>query len=205
VTQVDNYLGNGKSAPPNRSTVGPLDISELGSAAGYVNFGSILVPERADISIRVEFDDSTSQIVAVTLEHNFSTIQLQAFAAPRTEGLWHEIREQLKTSVFEQGGQAEFVVGAFGPELVAHLPVYDNQHRQVTVRTDRFIGIDGPRWFLKAIIRGAAVRDVLNAADIDDIFRSIVVDRGEVPLPPGDLLPLVMPAGAAPASFRSLL
>jgi len=205
VTQVDNYLGNGKSTPPNRSSVGPLDSSELSSTAGYISFGSIFVPERPDVAIRVELDESTNQIVAVTLERNFSTLQLQAFAAPRTEGLWHEIRNQLKTSVLQQGGQADFVVGAFGPELLAQLPVFDSQQRQVTVRTDRFIGIDGPRWFLKAIVRGAAVRDTLNAADIDDLFRSVVVSRGEVPLPPGDLLPLVMPAGAAPATFRSLL
>ena len=97
------------------------------------------------------------------------------------------------------------MVGAFGPELLAHLPVFDSQNRQIASRTDRFIGIDGPRWFLKAVVRGAAVRDTMSAVEIDDLFRSIVVDRGETPLPPGDLLPLVMPQGASPATFRSLL
>jgi len=205
LTQVDNYLGNGKSAPPNRSLVGPFDSSEISSSDAYVSFGSILVPARSDVAMRVEYDEASARIVAVTLEQNYSTIQVQAFAAPRSEGLWHEIREQLKLSVLQQGGDANFVVGAFGPELIAQLPVFDAQGQQVASRTDRFIGIDGPRWFIKAIVRGAAVRDVINAADLDDLFRSIVIDRGETPLPPGDLLPLTMPSGAIPAAFRSIL
>ena len=205
MTQVDNYLGNGKSAPPNRASVGPRDLSETSSIDGMLNFGSLLIPERPELAIRVEYDEASAQIVAVTLDLNFSTIQLQAFAAPRTEGLWHEIREQLKASVLQQSGEAKFVVGAFGPELLAQLPVFDSQNRQIASRTDRFIGIDGPRWFLKAVVRGAAVRDTMSAVEIDDLFRSIVVDRGETPLPPSDLLPLVMPQGASPATFRSLL
>jgi hypothetical protein len=204
LTQVDNYLGNGKSAPPNRSTVGPLDSSEFSANIPMVDFGSILVPDRPDIAKRVEFDDA-GQIVALTLELNYSTLQLQAFAAPRNEGLWHEVRNQLKASVSAQGGDAQFTVGAFGPELLAHLPVLDNQGQKVATRTDRFIGLDGPRWFLKGIVRGAAVRDSLSAADLDDLFRSLVVVRGETPLPPGDMLPLVVPAGAIPAGFRSIL
>mgnify|MGYP000013414307 CR=1 FL=1 len=42
-----------------------------------------------------------------------------------------------------------------------------------------------------------------SAADIDDLFRSVVVVRDDVPLPPKDLLTLTIPGGtvAPPRSF----
>ena len=61
-------------------------------------------------------------------------------------------------------------------------------------RIARFIGVDGPRWFLRGVVGGAAATDVEAAAQIEDLFRSIVVVRGTTPMPPRDLIPLRMPA-----------
>ncbi|MSZ10210.1 MAG: DUF3710 domain-containing protein, partial [Actinobacteria bacterium] len=44
-------------------------------------------------------------------------------------------------------------------------------------------------------VGGAALTDPRAAADIDDLFRSVVVVRDDVPMPPKDLLPLTLPAG----------
>jgi hypothetical protein len=61
-------------------------------------------------------------------------------------------------------------------------------------RLARFVGVDGPRWFLRGVIGGAATSDVDAAAKVEDLFRSIVVVRGGSPMPPRDLIPLKMPA-----------
>ena len=61
-------------------------------------------------------------------------------------------------------------------------------------RLARFVGVDGPRWFLRGVIGGAATADVEAAAQVEDLFRSIVVVRGGTPMPPRDLIPLRMPA-----------
>ena len=61
-------------------------------------------------------------------------------------------------------------------------------------RLARFVGVDGPRWFLRGVIGGAATVDVEAAAKVEDLFRSIVVVRGGTPMPPRDLIPLRMPA-----------
>jgi len=48
---------------------------------------------------------------------------------------------------------------------------------------------------LRGVVGGAALNDARAAAEIDDLFRSVVVVRGDVPLPPKDLLPLTIPGG----------
>jgi len=62
-------------------------------------------------------------------------------------------------------------------------------------RVARFIGVDGPRWFLRGVIAGAGTVPGEAATQIEDLYRSIVVVRGSTPMPPRDLIPLQMPAG----------
>jgi hypothetical protein len=124
-----------------------------------------------------------------------SSLQLQAFAAPKNEGVWHEIRGQMRESIAGQGGETEERVGSLGPELIAKMPLIDESGKKAGHRLARFIGVDGPKWFLRGVIGGAALSDPRAAADIDDLFRSVVVVRADVPLPPKDLLPLTVPGG----------
>ena len=63
------------------------------------------------------------------------------------------------------------------------------------MRLARFIGVDGPRWFLRGVISGAGAVDPAVAEQIDELFRSIVVVRGSTPMPPRELIPLKMPSG----------
>jgi hypothetical protein len=185
-----------KSAPLDRSTAGPLDSSELNHGAPYLDLGSIRVPAIDSIAVKLEIEEATSKPIAVTLETSNWTLQLQAFAAPRSEGVWLEIKSQLAQSITAQGGQIEERIGSLGPELVAKLPVADANGTQIGTRLARFVGVDGPRWFLRGVISGAALTDPKAAADADDLFRAVVVHRDEVPMPPKDLLPIVMPGKA---------
>jgi len=67
------------------------------------------------------------------------------------------------------------------------------------MRPIRFVGVDGPRWFLRGLLAGAAAADPAAAAPLEAVFREVVVVRGEHPVPPRDLLELRLPAEAAAA------
>jgi hypothetical protein len=123
---------------------------------------------------------------------------VQPFAAPRSSGLWHEIRTQLNEQILRQGGSTRQIAGPFGPELVAQIPAAAAPGQPPVARLARFIGVDGPRWFLRGVISGDAVADPQAAADVEELFRSIVVVRGSAPMPPRDLIPLHMPPAAMP-------
>jgi hypothetical protein len=46
------------------------------------------------------------------------------------------------------------------------------------------------------VISGEGAVDPQAAAQVEDLFRSVVVVRGSAPMPPRDLIPLHMPQGA---------
>ena len=85
---MDNY-GNGKSQPLDRQSVGPFDISELVQVRPSIDFGAIQLPLRDDVVYKLEVEEATSKIVALTVEYNGSALQLQAFSAPASDGVWH--------------------------------------------------------------------------------------------------------------------
>ncbi len=181
-----------KSAPENRATEGPFDESEVNPVRPYIDLGGIKILPREGLNLRLEVEEQTKRIVAVGLDYADSSLQVQPFAAPRSGGLWDETRVQLRDQVRAQGGRVEEREGPLGKELLAEVPATANEGSGL--RLARFIGIDGPRWFLRGVIGGAAASDVDAAAKIEDLFRSIVVVRGGSPMPPRDLIPLKMPA-----------
>lgn len=192
-----------KSAPADRQTAGPFDLDEA-KAMPYVDLGGIKIAMREGLNLRVEVEEATKRVVAVGLELAGSTLQLQAFAAPRTSGLWHEIREQIAGQIAKQGGTTALEYGVFGPELHGQFPVA-GADGQSTQRRARFVGVDGPRWFLRGVIGGRALDDPQASLQIEDLFRNVVVVRGNGPMPPRDLIPLAVPnlPGGAPAPRRA--
>lgn len=177
-----------KSAPDDRAAAGPLDEAEANAVRPYVDLGGVKILPRADLALRLEVEEATKRVVAVNLDYQGSTLQVQPFAAPRTAGLWHEIRTQTQEQISRQGGRITERSGPFGPELIAEIPVPGGEPRLA-----RFVGVDGPRWFLRGVIAGRGASDPDAAAQVDDLFRSIVVVRGTTPMPPRDLIPLHMP------------
>ena len=183
-----------KSAPDDRAVVGPFDESEANPVRPYVDLGGVKVLPRDGLHLRLEVEEGTKRVVAIGLDYAKSTLQVQPFAAPRTSGLWHEIRAQIAEQIARQGGTTTVRDGAFGPELLAQIPVAAGEGQQGHMRLARFIGVDGPRWFLRGVIAGEAAVEPAAAAQVEDLFRSIVVVRGSTPMPPRDLIPLRMPA-----------
>lgn len=183
-----------KSAPADRAENGPLDESEANAVRPYVDLGGVKLVPREGLQLRLEIEEGSKRVVAVSLDIAGSTLQVQPFAAPRSSGLWHEIRAQIVEQIRGQGGETQEREGAFGPELLARIPVTGGAPG--ATRVARFIGVDGPRWFLRGVVAGEGAVGGEAAAAIDDVFRSIVVVRGSTPMPPRDLIPLQVPAGA---------
>jgi Protein of unknown function (DUF3710) len=182
-----------KSAPDDRARRGPFDESEVDDVKPYIDLGGVKVQPREGLQLRLEVEEASQRVVAVTLEWEGSTLQVQPFAAPRSEGLWQEIRQEIDSQIVRQGGSTTTQDGSFGPELVAKIPAQAGEGSQTT-RAARFIGVDGPRWFLRGVISGEAATNEEAASTMDDLFRGIVVVRGKIPMPPRDLIPLKMPA-----------
>ncbi|HEY0260444.1 MAG TPA: DUF3710 domain-containing protein [Lacisediminihabitans sp.] len=185
-----------KSAPADRATEGPLDESEANAVRPYVDLGGVKVLPRDGLQLRLEVEEGSQRVVAVGLDYAGSTLQVQPFAAPRSSGLWHEIREQIADQIAKQGGTTKLVDGPFGPELLAEIPAAVAGQPGST-RLARFIGVDGPRWFLRGVIAGEGAVNPEAAEKIEELFRSVVVVRGKTPMPPRDLIPLHMPKTAA--------
>lgn len=183
--------GDSKSAPIDRATAGPFDVTELVAIKPMIDFGAIQLPARDDVVLKLEVEETSNRIVALTVDHFGSSIQLQAFSSPLNQGIWHEIRRTLESSIEQQGGETETVIGPLGPELNAQIP-----SREGPAKLAKFIGVDGPKWFLRGVISGEALRATLAMTHMIDIFRSVVVVRGTNPMPPKDLLSLSAPAGA---------
>jgi len=178
-----------KSAPDDRATEGPFDDSEANAVRPYVDLGGVKILPRADLHLRLEVEEGSQRVVAVGLDYAGSTLQVQPFAAPRSSGLWNEIREQIVDQIQRQGGTTTLREGPFGAEVLAEIPAAEGG-----ARLARFVGVDGPRWFLRGVISGEGAVDAAAAEQIEDLFRSVVVVRGTTPMPPRDLIPLHMPA-----------
>lgn len=185
-----------KSAPADRATAGPLDEAEANAVRPYVDLGGVKILPREGLQLRLEVEESSQRVVAVGLDYASSTLQVQPFAAPRSTGLWHEIRHQISEQIAKQGGTTKLAAGTFGPELLAEIPAAA-PGQPGSKRLARFIGVDGPRWFLRGVISGDAVVKPEAAALIEDLFRSIVVVRGNTPMPPRDLIPLTIPQSSS--------
>jgi hypothetical protein len=185
-----------KSAPVDRDVNGPLDESEANAVRPYVDLGGVKIVPRDGLGLRLEVEEGTGRVVAVGLDFADSSLQVQPFAAPRSSGLWHEIREQIQQQILSQGGTTRVIEGSLGPELLAQIPAQAGPGQPPVSRIVRFVGVDGPRWFLRGVISGQGAVDPVAAAQIEELFRSVVVVRGSAPMPPRDLIPLHMPEGA---------
>jgi hypothetical protein len=133
----------------------------------------------------------------VTMILEGSALQVQPYAAPRTLGIWEEIRTEIAAGITQQGGLVDLVEGPFGPELRAQVPVQLSGGRR-GMQAARYLGVDGPRWFLRGVITGAAAVQPESAGPIEEVFARMVVVRGGDPMAPREPIPLRRPQQLAP-------
>lgn len=203
---VDVEEGAASSVPGQPH--GPWDAAQVSEAGDREDFGALRIPRRPGMQIRLDVEGQPRRIVAATVALDGSTLQLQVFAAPKTLGLWDEIREEIASSVTKQGGTVDELQGPFGAELLARLPSRTNQGR-TTHRPVRFVGVDGPRWFLRGVFTGPVVTQPDVAHELENVLAECVVDRGEDARPPRELLALTPPGQveteSTPSSDKDLL
>ena len=175
---------------------GPFDSSEVTLDDDWVDFGAIFLPRTDAVEVRLELDQSTDTVLAIHLVDGSSTAQLQAYAAPRTLGVWPEIRGEIASGVTTQGGRAEVADGLLGKELRVRLP---------DGTAMRLHGVDGPRWFLRVVLNGPAATDDAVAERLLEIVRGVAVVRGGDAMPPREVLPLRLPPQPAPADASAVV
>jgi hypothetical protein len=191
-------------APPGPATrpQGPWDSADVpDDDLQRLDLGGLQVPVPPQTEVRVEMSPER-QVVAATLVRGPSAMQISAFAAPRTDGIWVEVREEIATSLREGGGSAQESEGPWGPELTATVPTeVPGQGR--TLMPARFLGVDGPRWFLRALVTGPAATEPGADADLLEALRGVVVVRGGEAMAVRDPLPLHLPKEVADAAAEA--
>jgi hypothetical protein len=184
------------------ATSGPWDEADAPQdGLNRIDLGAMRLPAVPGMDLRVELNNQ-QKVIAASLRSGDSLLQVSVFAAPRAGGIWESIREDLAKSASGQGGSLREVEGPFGTELagtiVATPPATSGQPAPQPVRrAARFLGVDGPRWFLRGLMSGPAAESPEAAAVLEEAFRGIVVVRGNEPMPVREQLPLTLPAQAA--------
>jgi Protein of unknown function (DUF3710) len=180
--------------PAMARTAGPWDGADQYPEQPRIDFGSLLVPVRDGYDIQVLMSEEEGISIAVV--RGESGLQLQPFAAPRSSGLWHEVLPEIEQEVAKVGGQSAEQYGPFGPELLARVIPQGAPSQPVAPQPMRFIGVDGPRWFLRGLISGPAAVDDELAQQFRDIFADVVVVRGDQAQPPRQPLQIQLPEEA---------
>ena len=173
---------------------GPYD-SASAPTRDEMDFGSLRLVPTEDIELRLDVDETSQTLTGMTAvfgEAGTSAVQLQVFAAPKTTGVWYGIRREIAEAIVAGGGTAEEVDGPLGTELHVRMPSQGPDGR-TTFSPARFVGVDGPRWFLRAVLSGDAATDDEAASRAMEFVRTVVVHRGSDPRAPRELLELTLP------------
>ncbi|MFI5834592.1 DUF3710 domain-containing protein [Micromonospora sp. NPDC051300] len=182
----DALAAEATSTAPAR---GPYDVSEAPDEP-RLDLGSLQIPAVPDVEVRVQADPQ-GVIQQVVLVHGENALQLGVFAAPRSDGIWDEVREEIRTSLANDGAAVDEVEGERGPELRARVRTPDG------VTDLRFVGIDGPRWMVRGVFQGRAAADPAAGGALAACLDGLVVDRGQEAKPVREPLPLRLPREVA--------
>lgn len=192
------------NAPTGWRVEGPWDLSEVADASDggrRLDLGGMWLAGRPGIELQVQVDQESGSLEGITFVDGQSGLEVRPFAAPRAASIWDEVREELTNSLREQGAATEEVDGPFGVELRAAIPA-QLPDGQPGFQPLRFLGIDGPRWFLRGVVSGRGALEPGAGAVLEEILRDVVVVRGKEPMAPRDPLPLRLPPQAAPAAAQ---
>ncbi|PLS28619.1 DUF3710 domain-containing protein [Bifidobacterium parmae] len=179
------YVGRGEERGP-----WDVDDEDVPDYDDYLDLGAYYLPFMQHIELRIKANRATRAILGSTITYKNSSLEIEAYAAPKTLGLWEDWRDDFLAA----NKKASAVEGVFGTEL--RLPVEIKGGKTLTTR---IVGVDGPRWMLRGIFSGVAATDpdAEETEALNRFFSEIVVERGEEPLAPRDLIPMHPPVGPA--------
>jgi hypothetical protein len=194
---VTDSPGAAHTSDSSRAT-GPWDSSELhveDDDETRADLGALSVVGHPDVELRLQVHEASGQVESVLLVAADGAMELRPFAAPRHEGIWDEIRPRIAAEATRMGGTATVVDGPFGPALQLRVPGVGPDGQQV-VQPSVVHGIAGPRWLLRVSTFGRPAEDYQEDGLLETTLRSVVVNRGNEPMAPGEALPLRVPNDA---------
>ncbi|GAA4211465.1 DUF3710 domain-containing protein [Actinocatenispora rupis] len=173
-----------------RAEAGPYDVDDApDDDLERLDLGSLKIPAMPGVEVQIQANEQ-GEIAAVALIAGNSAVQVGAFAAPRTEGIWDEVRAELRTGLTAEGGKVREESGPYGRELAGRIATPDGP------QDVRFVGIDGPRWFVRAVFHGAVATDRSAAPQLIECLENMLVERGKEAMPVREPLPLQLPPEA---------
>jgi len=183
---------------------GPWDIDDAEvneDDPQVVDLGGLLVRGRPGLEMRLQVDERDGSVVAVLLVSQEGALELRAFAAPRNESIWDDVRREIGAEATRRGGTATEGEGEFGPELRLAVPVQTPEGQNAT-QFSRVVGVSAPRWLLRGTFLGQPAQEPNPQGELESAFRDVVVRRGDAPMAPRSAIALEMPAGADQAQTQ---
>jgi len=174
---------------------GPWDRDETSADdedSAYLDLGGLVVRGGPGLELRLQVDEQSQAVTAVMLAGPESGLELRAFAAPRNDGIWDEVREDIAAEAAKHGGTATAQDGEFGTELAVVVPVQTPDGKQAT-QTSRIVGVDGPRWLLRGTFLGKSATNPDPEGVVEKAFRDVIVVRGTGPMAPREAIAMTMP------------
>lgn len=205
-TPPDGAAGRGESVDENGFMAvadavppGPYDASAVPvGGVSRVDLGAMQIAGFTEMQLHFETDPAKNRFVSIVATFQDAALRLQPLAAPRSGGLWADMRTQITSSIAAAGGDVEEVDGLFGTELHGVVPAVTPEGEQVR-QPVRLVGFEGPRWMLHGVFMGSAAMEPRMAELFEDVFQQTVVVRGDQPMAPGDVLPITLPPEAQAA------
>lgn len=178
---------------------GPWDSTERTGSGdeGYIDLGSLLVRGNEGATLQLPADNEEGDIGSVVMVEGDSALELRAFAASRSGGLWDEVRADIVEEVERLGGECTQTEGPYGPELHVAMPA-TTPDGQEGIQPSRILGIEGPRWLLRATVMGEAAMMTEEHA-LMGALRDTIVVRGADPRIQREPLLLTIPPNAVAA------
>lgn len=118
---ASEYQGRGEER-------GPWDVNDedVPDYDDYLDLGAYYLPFLRGIQLRIKANRATQQVLGSTITFGSSSLEIEAFAAPKTLGLWDDVRGDL----LEANKAASEVDGVFGTELKLPVNVKGRQDRE---------------------------------------------------------------------------
>lgn len=180
---------------------GPFDSEEVDltdDKVTRVDLDSVIITPWDGLGLQLQVNEASRQVQAVTAVWKNSGLEVTLFAAPASGGLAEELREDAVDEAEQAGGTATLAQGPFGSEVRRVLPQEGPSGEQL-FHVSRIWFAEGPRWLLRGTLLGEAAlgdADAPLVAPFTELFRNLVVRRGDKPMVPGELIPMKLPDGA---------
>ncbi|MDY2941490.1 MAG: DUF3710 domain-containing protein [Varibaculum sp.] len=173
---MDSFADLWSAPQPSEAPVDQCDDS------GLLDLGGIRVPMIPGMQLTA-LSDTKGDISAFEFLISTASVQVSAYAAPRSGNLWRDSLPELTENLEAEGYRVEQL-----PKL-----------RGLYAETDRarpllIVGYLSDRWLLRAIFTDAAAQSAAAREPLLDFIGGIEVVRGQEAMPPGALIPLRLPA-----------